>query len=731
MISKALLAAAAATIAVAGATVAVVGPQAHSDTDASAVFTTDCSTLDQPSTYYVMVTECAPNLTSVSATYQMPQPAPAVDGNCGNHSNGQITLMSGDDKQINAIEVGVVTYPDHPGLQYLQIGRHVGAQKDAKDSYPSADWHPYPNAALPNLPQPAGTQWSNRGISGNAEGIAKTLVLVPEGWADVSGAKQLDLSIRYSGGEWQVWLGDKELGYYPDAIWPNGFKPTRAQWWGEVGANNPAPASCGGSDFPNGNPGCTTMGSGSLGDGAAAFSNMRTDPDYPNAVRELHQTDPKVYRSDRPYAATATDTLLLGENSFRYGGKPACSAPMAPNGASGNGQANTAAPGVPAPVVGGGGPSPDARSQPTRPVAEGRDPNPDSRSQPAQPAEGGHSSPAPPEPGGNKATPNDESCPTGMVRIAPPTELTSGCAPAASQEGQPGQRGQSEERPGQQGQGQPAQSQRQGSAPGSGNPRAGGPGPGNGNSGSQEQAAQQQAAEQQAQQRAAEQKAQQLARQRAAEQAAQQQAAQQQAAQQQAAQQQAAQQQAAQQRAEQQPRSRRRSSWPGSGLPSSRRHSSWLPSRPHSSRQHSSRRSSEPRSRRRSSWPSRGPRSRGRSSRPPSRQAQQQAAQQQAAQQQAAQQQAAQQQAAQQQRAQQQAAQQKAQQRAAQARQPAAQQAAQQQASQRQAQRQAAQQKARQETQQVSGVTGSGLAGKGPCAPGLIWDRRSGSCIAQ
>jgi len=584
MISKALLAAAAATIAVAGATVAVIGPQAHSDTDASAVFTTDCSTLDQPSTYYVMVTECAPNLTSVSATYQMPQPAPAVDGNCGNHSNGQITLMSGDSKQINAIEVGVVTYPDHPGLQYLQIGRHIGSQKDAKDSYPSADWHPYPNAAFPNLPQPAGTQWSNRGISGNAEGIAKTLVLVPEGWADVSSSKQLDLSIKHGGGEWQVWLGDKELGYYPDAIWPNGFKPTRAQWWGEVGANNPAPASCGSSEFPNGNPGCTTMGSGSLGDGAAAFSNMRTDPDYPNAVRELHQTDPKVYRSDRPYAATATDTLLLGENSFRYGGKPACSAPVTPN---------VAAPVVPAPVVPApvvpapvGGPSPDARSQPTRPVAEGRDPNPDSPRQPAQPVEGGHSSPAPADPGENKVAGNDESCPTGMVRVAPATELTSGCTPAASREGQPGQQG--------------------------------GPSAGNGNSGSQEQAAQQQA-----ERRAAEQKAQQLAPQRAAQQAAQQQA---------------------------------------------------------------------------------------------QRQAAQQQAQRQAAQQQA-----------QRQAAQQQAAQQKAQQRAAQARQ----QAAQQQAAQRQAQRQAAQQKARQATQQVSGVTGSGVAGKGPCAPGLIWDRRSGSCIAQ
>ena len=64
-----------------------------------------CLAGDQPHTFYVMVTECRENLTSISGTVAVPKPLPALTG-CATHSNAQLTLQEFlPNGGTNAIEV--------------------------------------------------------------------------------------------------------------------------------------------------------------------------------------------------------------------------------------------------------------------------------------------------------------------------------------------------------------------------------------------------------------------------------------------------------------------------------------------------------------------------------------------------------------------------------------------------------------------------------------------------
>jgi len=358
---------AAVTAAIGGAAAAVAlstvaassGIQDSADVAARVQLSADTSGCGTPgdgsSVWYVMVTECDGNYEGISATLTLPHPVPKIDGGGGGtHSNGQITLQqplaagSCGIAGVNAIEVSWVRYPTVTDRLYLQVGRIIGAQLDPNDIYPSKDWAPSPNQDNPQSPQPlspdqvrkllpaSGNGWVDV-INGFRQGASEALFPLS---ADITGNSPIDVKIQYSpelNGQWRVFVDGEQIGYYPDHIWPGGFHPTRAAWWGEVVSEKPTqgqpqspPVSdkCGSSSgsesgLRSGNASCTAMGSGGLGGGAAGFSNMKTMGGGHQAARQIYVSDPSLYGSNK-YVGTSRGVGGFDGDSFYYGGPGKC-----------------------------------------------------------------------------------------------------------------------------------------------------------------------------------------------------------------------------------------------------------------------------------------------------------------------------------------------------------------------------------------------------------------------
>ncbi len=294
-----------------------------------------CKTPDADSTHwYVEAYQCGQNFTEVSATATLPNPRPKTDGCNAEHSNGQITLEGSQGDQTNDIEVSWVSYPVEPDRIYLQVGRGVGSQKGGLD-YPSSDWQPYPNKDHPNLPQPLAAADIPVHMDPTVDAISRADFDAAHLWqpvpSDISNKSAVKLRISYvkpasgeSDGQWQVFVDDKEIGYYWDkkTFGPNGFQPRRAEWWGEVATTAP----CSGSQD---SASCTAMGNGKPGTYASAtdFSNMATVPlSTDNSSRYMYVTNPDLYTSDK-FDGHSGDSKPFSGTSFKYGGPGACAVP--------------------------------------------------------------------------------------------------------------------------------------------------------------------------------------------------------------------------------------------------------------------------------------------------------------------------------------------------------------------------------------------------------------------
>jgi hypothetical protein len=108
--------------------------------------------------------------------------------------------------------------------------------------------------------------------------------------------------IVHAAGQWQTWYNGTEVGYFPDALWGNGY--TRAglvQAFGEVASSSAAP--------------CTDMGNGTFGDaaGSTTIGGFALDNGSAPAQLSVADTNPAWYDHG---GTTGT--------SFRFGGPGAC-----------------------------------------------------------------------------------------------------------------------------------------------------------------------------------------------------------------------------------------------------------------------------------------------------------------------------------------------------------------------------------------------------------------------
>jgi hypothetical protein len=284
--------------------------------------------------WYVDVYECGQDFTEVSATATLPNPRPKTDGCNAEHSNGQITLEGSQGDQTNDIEVSWVSYPVEPDRIYLQVGRGVGSQKGGPD-YPSSDWEPYPNKDHPNLPQPLAAADIPVHMDPTVDAVSRADFDADHLWqpipSDISNKSSVKLRISYvnpasgeSDGQWQIFVDDKEIGYYWDkkTFGPSGFQPKKASWWGEVATTAPCSGSQDGAS-------CTAMGNAKPGTYASAteFSNMATVPrSTDNSSRYMYVTNPDLYTSDK-FDGHSGESKPFSGTSFKYGGPGACAVP--------------------------------------------------------------------------------------------------------------------------------------------------------------------------------------------------------------------------------------------------------------------------------------------------------------------------------------------------------------------------------------------------------------------
>ena len=356
---------------------------------------TSCTSGDHPQIFYVMVTECSKNITGVAASVSVPSPVPSSDS-CGTHSNAQITLQQGlPGGKTNAIEASWVVYPWDSNSVYFQVGRTVGSQSWFSPlDYPSLDW----KSNGTNLPQPLML------TDTAADGLLIATGAV--GNSRVTGRSSMKIWIAHStgnGGEWKVLVDDIEVGHYLDSAWgKDGFTPTRAAWWGEVGTK---PGCSGRSNDAS----CVAMGNGKLGadEQASSFTNLTVTSDgSQQGVRDIHVTDPNLYDSDRYFSTTSGDEAFIG-NAFRFGGPGACTATTPTT--------ETTTTSSPVPAVGspnGSGAGPAASNEQNVATAPAQEPGPTADT---------------PTTGSGGTGDTGSPCPNGMVGPGPDAQGHTGC----------------------------------------------------------------------------------------------------------------------------------------------------------------------------------------------------------------------------------------------------------------------------------------------------------------
>jgi hypothetical protein len=273
-----------------------------------------------------MAFQCGQNLSSITATLSLPNPAPAVDACPGGYRpDARITLQDNRGDQTNAIDAAWVTYAGS-NKPYLQVRRTFGAQTIANGAHPSTAWTPaLDQNNQPVTPQPITLIDSP---TGSMTGADKGLIAngVEPDKADLTGRPSVNLAIRHSdkdGGEWGVDVDGQEVGYYLDSTWPSGFSPQRVEWSGEV-VSNPTPASLN-CPIADGKATCTATGTGTPAGNAATFSDMdvQADPPASLAERDLYVTNPTQFQSDS-YTGPADGAQKLNADNFKYGSTGSC-----------------------------------------------------------------------------------------------------------------------------------------------------------------------------------------------------------------------------------------------------------------------------------------------------------------------------------------------------------------------------------------------------------------------
>lgn len=187
------------------------------------------------------------------------------------------------------------------------------------------------------------------------------------------------------------------------------------------------------------------MGNGNLGDNAVGFSNLKTDGESPGVTGQIYTTDPTIYGSDRYKGDTGGAEPFVGD-SFKYGGPGQC-------------DHSAAAP----PVA-----SPPQNSDPPKIIVPPKNLGPVVIPPPVIVPQTGTGF-TPPNDGSKqkrcgsgqcydkekdclhghgihgrcngipekvkKGSGSNDSCPNGMIRISPETDITSGCVlPGGKQE---------------------------------------------------------------------------------------------------------------------------------------------------------------------------------------------------------------------------------------------------------------------------------------------------------